>query len=184
MRAAVELCLAHGVRVGAHPSYPDRESFGRVSMRISPSQIFAFIVEQTNDLMNEASSLSARVEYIKPHGALYNDAATFDEVAGAVLGAARDLGLPVMCLAGSSIAADDDAMAEGFIDRGYTPEGMLIPRGQPGDLISSAEDAAKQALRLAPSVDSLSVHSDTPGVLELLAAARRSLQDADYVIGA
>lgn len=184
MAAAVRLCIERGLRIGAHPSYPDRQGFGRVSMPMEPAESIVAIVSQVEELQDVAQGLGASVAYIKPHGALYNDAASHSEIAGVVAEASRDLGLPLMCLAGSELVTTAGAIAEGFIDRGYSDGGRLIPRGQPGASITEPDEAAAQALRLAPKVDSLCVHSDTPGAPTLMAAARRALEAAGYVIGA
>lgn len=181
MAAAVDLCRQHGLRAGAHPSYLDRVGFGRTSVEVEATTLTRSIVDQVERLSRIAEYSGTKIAYIKPHGALYNDTVLAGPVAEAVLSASRLSGLPIMCLAGSALADEADSIREGFIDRGYLG-GRLIPRGKPGDLISSPEDAAEQALSLAPSVDSLCIHSDTTGAPILLAAARRALQASGYEI--
>lgn len=184
MGVAVAAAVERGVRVGAHPSYPDLANFGRVSVSMAPEQIAASVVGQVERLIEIAGRLGAEVSYIKPHGALYNDAAKSGPIGEAVLAAGARLSLPLMVLAESPLAhaAPQSAIAEGFIDRAYASEGSLLPRSEPGALITEPAAAAEQALRLAPAVESLCVHSDTPGALELLRAARTALERAGYQI--
>ena len=184
LRAAQEL----GVRAGAHPSYPDKPNFGRVSITIGAEALLDAIGEQVSALQEAALQIGMSVAYLKPHGALYNDAAADEEVAATVATAASLLGLPMMFLGSAPTLAKlpGDAppvIREGFVDRGYRPDGSLIPRGEPGALISAPEDAAGQAVRLAASVDTLCIHSDSPSALALARAARAALEEAGMQIG-
>lgn len=184
MRTAVVASVERGVRIGAHPSYPDRENFGRVSIGLSPSDIRTSITEQIARLVKIAHREGAQVAYIKPHGALYNDAGK-DAVAETLLEVARRFRLPLMVLAGSPLeGAGVPIIKEGFIDRAYTSQGTLRSRSEPGALIDDPRVAAAQALALAPRVDSLCVHSDTPRALELLQAARAAIEEGGYEISA
>jgi UPF0271 protein len=184
MREALTRALRHGVAVGAHPSYPDREGFGRVSMTLPPDALRRTIAEQIHALMRVAGSLGAPLRHVKPHGALYNDAASRGEIARVVgeavlsvsstlilvglfgspaLDAWRDLGLRVA--------------SEGFADRAYDPSGMLVSRAVAGALISDPAAAAAQAVRLvAKGCDTVCVHADTPGASDILRAVRRALE--------
>lgn len=184
MRQTVRAAATVGVRIGAHPSYPDRANFGRVSIEMTGPEIATTVFAQAGALQKIAAKEGTSVAYIKPHGALYNDAAQDPAIGRAVLDAAQRLGLPLMVLAGSPFGgiAGSSAILEGFIDRGYGPEGALLPRSDPLALIADPAQAASQALDLAPKVDSLCVHSDTPGALELVKAARAALQEAGYEI--
>lgn len=184
MRTAVVASVERGVRIGAHPSYPDRENFGRVSIGLSPSDIRTSITEQIARLVKIAHREGAQVAYIKPHGALYNDAGK-DAVAETLLEVARRFRLPLMVLAGSPLESTEvPTIREGFIDRAYAPEGTLRPRSEQGAFIDDPRVAAAQALTLAPRVDSLCVHSDTPRALQLLQAARAALEEGGYEISA
>lgn len=185
MERTVRAAAARAVRIGAHPSYPDRARFGRVTMTMPPSALEHSIVEQTRSLAEVCERLGAEVAYLKPHGALYNDAAWNSEVGRAVIQAASRLSLPLMILADSSLARSaPGALREGFIDRAYNPDGSLVPRTEPGAVISEAGVAAEQALALAERVDSLCIHSDTPRAADLLRAAREALEAAGYAISA
>lgn len=174
-----------GIRIGAHPSYPDRQNFGRASVPMQSHDLVATILDQTRALERIAREHGVNVEYLKPHGALYNDAASKPEIHEAVKRAAVELGLPLMILAGSPLSyAPHRTIREGFIDRGYQSDGSLIPRSQPGAILTDPRAAAEQAVRLAPEVDSLCVHSDTPGCVSLLSAARTALVAAGHRISA
>lgn len=186
MRRTVKAALELGVRIGAHPSYPDRENFGRVTLEIPAAALVSSIVEQVRSLVDVARAEGVQVEYFKPHGALYNDAAWDPGVGQAAVEAAAALSLPLMMLAGSPLAraAAVPIIREGFIDRGYREDGSLIPRSEDSALVTDPDRAARQAVALASSVDSLCVHSDTPGALQLLRAAREALETAGYEIAA
>jgi UPF0271 protein len=179
-----ELAAQLGVRVGAHPSYPDRENFGRVSMSIRDDRLVWTIVEQVERLRKIGEKAGVTVSYFKPHGALYTDVLKSDAVRGCIFSVAGRTSLPVMLLASPELATRSKLIIrEGFIDRAYRRDGTLQPRGEPGALILDPEQASRQALELADRVDSLCVHSDTPGALELARAARRRLEEAGYLIG-
>jgi UPF0271 protein len=181
MRRTVDAARARGVRVGAHPSYPDRRGFGRVRVEMPLPDLHASVESQVAALHEIAP-----VAYVKPHGALYNEAARDVALGDVVVAVARRFGVPLMALAGSALASRDDVdvIREGFLDRAYRPDGSLVPRSEPGALLLTPSEVAAQALRLAPAVDSLSLHSDTPGAVELLAAALAALIDAGYTIAA
>ncbi|HEX2054741.1 MAG TPA: LamB/YcsF family protein [Actinomycetota bacterium] len=186
MRRTLEIARELGLRVGAHPSYPDRANFGRVTMAIGHQALVDSVGEQIASLQEAALQAGNSVAYFKPHGALYNDAAVNDRVAAAVFEVARLVGLPVMMLAGAPAPArvrdGIDTLHEGFLDRGYRPDGTLIPRHEPGALLTSPEEAVAQALRLAASVDSLCVHSDSPAAVNLARRVREALEEAGYEV--
>jgi UPF0271 protein len=188
MRRTLALAKELGVRVGAHPSYPDRDNFGRMSMAMRPESLVDCIGEQVSMLQEAALETGMHISYLKPHGALYNDAAVDEAVARSVATAAALLGLPMMLLAGaptlSRLPGDSPpVIAEGFLDRGYREDGTLVPRTETGALRSDPAVAAAQAVRLAPSVDSLCAHSDSPAAASLARAARAALEAAGFGIG-
>ena len=188
MRKTLAACGELGIRAGAHPSYPDRENFGRVSMSMRPDSLVDCIGEQVSMLQEAALEMGMRIRYLKPHGALYNDAAVDESVARSIATAAGLLGLPMMLLASAAtlprLPGDvPPVIAEGFLDRGYREDGTLVPRSESGALITEPAAAAEQAVRLAPSVDSLCVHSDSPAAARLARAARSALEAAGYEIG-
>ncbi len=166
-----------GVAVGAQVGYPDREGFGRRPMEFAPSVLTAEIAEQISHLDALAQHCGTSVTYVKPHGALYHRIITDPLQARAVRAA---LGrLPLMGMAGTSPGGAAPDIAEGFADRGYADGVSLIPRGQPGDLITDPDAAAVQAVRLMDGgVDSICIHSDSPGALDLARAVRAALEAA------
>jgi 5-oxoprolinase (ATP-hydrolysing) subunit A len=191
MASTVASAQELGLRIGAHPSYPDRPGFGRTTMAIAAGDLRSAIEAQVLSLVGIAGRLGAKVSYLKPHGALYNDAARDPSLFELIRELGDELGLPVMTLASRLGARKEsqsepvpfDPIREGFIDRGYAADGSLIPRSEPGALIKDPAQAAAQAVRLAPCVDSLCVHSDTPDALSLITAARRALLGAGCGIG-
>lgn len=199
MLATCRLAAENGVAIGAHVSYRDLAGFGRRSMDVPPETLHDEVVYQLAALSGIARVAGTRVSYLKPHGALYNRIVTDREQAGAVASAvaAFDRGLPLLGLAGSAIAdAAEDAglrfVNEAFVDRGYRADGTLVPRTEPGAVLSGDVAIAERALRLALDgrvvaadgtdiavrVDSLCVHGDTPGAVAMAAAVRAALTDA------
>lgn len=145
-------------------------------MSYPPSELLESVIDQVRSLASISNEAGGHVEYIKPHGALYHDRESSPEVSEVVEEAARKFALPLMGMSGS--------IKEGFIDRRYLDDGTLALRSSPGALITDLAVAADQAVALAPAVDSLCVHSDTPNAAELLRAARRRLIEAGYRISA
>lgn len=178
MRNAAETAARLGVILGAHPSYPDRENFGRRSMRMDRSALRKTLIEQI-----EALRRFGPVRRVKPHGALYNDAHRDRDLAGVVVDAIREVdpSLSLVAIDSSQMAAAARAaglsvIREAFADRGYRPDGSLIPRSEPHALLS-IEESAGQAYRFAasPDVDTICIHADMEGSLERLRAIRQRL---------
>ncbi|HYN43824.1 MAG TPA: 5-oxoprolinase subunit PxpA [Thermoanaerobaculia bacterium] len=205
MERVVRAAMARGVAVGAHPSYPDREGFGRRKMRISLEDVSAAVAGQVAAFLAVARLCGARLEHVKPHGALYNAAAKDEALARAIAeGVARVApGVVLVGLAGSVMlqAFSEEGFpfaGEAFADRGYEPDGTLTPRGQPGALKETAEEAAKQAVSIATrgevvassaeivAVDArtLCLHSDTPGAVDFARAIAARLREAGVEIRA
>ena len=205
MARTVELCLRHGVHVGAHVSYPDREHFGRRDMQLPDDELTAELLRQIGVLHTVARAAGAQVTYLKAHGALYNRMADDAAVADAVLAALKafDPGLSLLTLPGSiamerARSAGVRCVGEGFADRAYRDDGRLQPRGEMGAVITDAHQVAARGLRLAAQgtvesisgkpvavqVRSLCVHGDTPGAVELARALRAALQAAGVEIRA
>ena len=199
MERLVRAALAHGVAIGAHPSFPDREGFGRRVVPMAPDEISVSVAEQVAALRDVARRCGARLSHVKPHGALYNAAAKSPVLARAIAtGVARVAPDVILVgLAGSEMLAvfveEGFAVAGGaFADRGYEPDGSLTPRGRPGALKESAEEAAAQALSIAlrgevvgsdglrVRVDArtLCLHSDTPGATAFARAVAVRLRAA------
>jgi 5-oxoprolinase (ATP-hydrolysing) subunit A len=175
MRALCEEAVAREVAIGAHVGYRDRDGFGRRDLDVPPATVEAETIEQISVLESHAAAAGGRVAYVKPHGALYHRASVDGECAAAILSAIGGA-LAVLAAPGSLLLARAEdaglvAVAEGFADRAYAPDGSLVPRGSPGAVLG-ADDAVRQALSLAHggAVRSLCVHGDTPGALELARA--------------
>lgn len=188
IRRTCELAVAHDCVIGAQVSYPDLAGFGRRFMDMQHDDLRDAVLYQLGALDAMAGSVDAALQYVKPHGALYNAIVRHDDQARAVVAAVLDYddSLAVLGLPGSAIqTACDHAgvrfVVEGFADRAYTAEGTLVPRTQPGALLTEPDDAAAQALRLAEEgVQSICVHSDTPGAPDLLVAVVEVLGSAGW----
>jgi len=186
-------CARDGIAVGAHPSYRDREGFGRRDMDPPADVLLAELAEQLEALAGSGAEL----KYVKPHGALYNRIGHDDPQADVVARAAAAAGLPLLGQPGTAIhraAARHGVrfVTEGFLDRAYRDDGSLVPRSQPGALITDPDAAGRRAVRIvlegvvetitggeiALRVESLCVHSDTPGALGILQAVHSALQSA------
>lgn len=183
MERTVRRARAARTTIGAHPSYPDREGFGRRTMVIERGELCRSIEAQCRALRVVAEGCGASVTSAKPHGALYHDVARDPALAAAVLDAiVETLGrVEIVTIAG---AFADAARArglvvqrEGFADRGLRPDGTLVPRGEAGAMIDDPGAAAVQARRLAASgtVDTLCVHGDGANPLAIVRAVRRAL---------
>ncbi|MGZ3218061.1 LamB/YcsF family protein [Paracoccus sp. T5] len=187
-----------GVAVGAHVSYPDRVGFGRRHMEVAPDDLTADVIYQIGALQGLARAAGTRVTYVKPHGALYNtiahDAGQAEAVIAGVL--AVDPTLVLMGLAGAPIldrarAAGLSVAAETFADRAYAPDGTLVPRGQPGAVLHDVDLVADRMVQLASTgiiqaadgsslqlqADSICVHGDSLGAVQMAARIRQALSD-------
>ena len=151
MREAVVLCLAHGVAIGAHPSFVDRGHFGRRELALAPTEIRALVAAQIALLAAICGEAGTRLHHVKPHGALYNLAARDRGVADAIADAVRDAdpALLLYGLADSELTAAGEAAGlrvacEAFAERAYEADGRLAPRGTPGAVIEGFDDALAQ----------------------------------------
>lgn len=188
MDQTVELALLRGVRVGAHPGYPDRANFGRIAMEMTSDEIENLVVYQVAALAGFVRSRGGRLTHVKPHGALYHSGAEFPDVARAIVEGVRRVGTELVLVgaAGSMlIGAGQEAglpvAEEAFADRRYRADGTLVPRGSPGALITDPDEAAEQAVglardavvvaedsaRVAVRADTICLHGDTPGAAEI-----------------
>jgi UPF0271 protein len=189
MARAIERARAAGATLAAHPSYPDRAGFGRTSLTMDAAELETSIRNQIALLVAVAGRAGARVDAVKPHGALYHDAARSEEIAKAVLGAitlgmggagVAIVGPPAGALRDRAEAAGLPYLREGFADRNYRSDGLLVPRSEPDALITDPAAARAQAVRLASagSFDTLCVHGDTPGAVAIARAVREGLVEA------
>ena len=205
LMAALEQAAARGVAVGAHVSYPDRVGFGRRNMDVAPDDLRADVIYQIGALQGLARAAGTRVTYVKPHGALYNTIAQDAGQGDAVIAAIRaiDPDLVLMGLAGAPIldrarAAGLRVVAEAFADRAYTPEGALVSRRQAGAVLHDPETVAARMVQLATTgviqavdgsdlhlrADSICVHGDSPGAVQMAAQIRQALLARGVTIAA
>jgi 5-oxoprolinase (ATP-hydrolysing) subunit A len=186
--ATIEAAVKIGVRVGAHPGFPDRENFGRREMVRTEKQVFEDCVYQISALAGLARAAGAVLSHVKPHGALYNQAVRDQAYARPIVAAADVFALPIMGLPGSEIArvAPGRLIVEGFADRRYLADGSLVPRSQPNAMIEKPAEAAEQALRLVRDhgVQTLCVHGDNPQAVAFVRALRDALTSNGFAIRA
>jgi 5-oxoprolinase (ATP-hydrolysing) subunit A len=184
MKATIRAAMATGAVIGAHPSYADREGFGRRPRAQDAASAARALRTQIDALRAIATSLGAEVAHVKPHGALYNDAAADPDLAAALAGAVREMdrSLVLVGLAGSELlragrAAGLRVAAEGFCDRAYEPNGSLRSRALPGAVFSDASLAARQGVMLALRGDiaTLCIHGDEPTAVAVARAVRAAL---------
>ncbi len=178
------------VTIGAHPGYADRENFGRRELTLGNQELVALCVYQLGALDAMAAALGLTVLYVKPHGALYNQACRDRQVADLFVIAAAQLQLPVVGLPGSELeAACRDRVtffAEGFADRRYRPDGSLVPRTEPDAFIHDPDEAVKQVewLIREKSVRTICVHGDNPEAVAFTKSVRESLLARGFTLKA
>jgi len=201
LRQTCRDAVAAGVRIGAQVSYPDLAGFGRRFMDLEHDDLVADLLYQVGALRALAASVGGTVDYLKPHGALYNTVVHHTGQALAVVEVASSSGLPLMCLPGSEAArlahdAGLTVISEAFADRGYTADGRLVPRTQPGALLTDPEEVAERVLILAETgrihavdgtaidvvADSVCLHGDTPGAVEHARRVRAALAHAGVAV--
>ena len=205
MREAVALAIEHGVAIGAHPSFPDREHFGRQEMHLGARELHECIVEQIEALASVAAAAGARLRHVKPHGALYNMAARDAELAATIADAIRsvDPTLMVFGLAGSALVKAVDqiglrGVGEAFADRAYRPDGSLLPRDQPGSVLHDEALVTARAVgmvrdgsvlavdnrRIAIQADTICLHGDTSGADVMARRIRDAFAAAGITVSA
>lgn len=186
--AALREAARRGVQAGAHPSFPDREHFGRREMVRSEEQIFADCVYQIGALAALARSVGIELSHVKPHGALYNMACRDDSYARPIVAAVECVRLPLMGLPGSRLQAACEGrvpfIAEGFADRRYLPDGSLVPRSRPDAFVEDPKEAVQQVTTLLRDhgVRTICVHGDNPQALAFVKELRQALLQAGYAI--
>jgi len=199
MDETVALALSHGVRVGAHPGYPDRENFGRAAMEMPADAVENLVLYQISALDGFVSSRGGSLSHVKPHGALYHSGAEFPDVARAIAEGVRRfrpslilVGPPESLLIEAGREAGLRVAGEAFADRRYLRDGTLMPRGEKGAVLTDPEEAAEQAVRLARDgaavasdgsivtirADTLCLHGDTPGAAQIARRVHERLREA------
>ena len=203
MRATLRLCAAHGVSAGAHPGYADREHFGRRALALSREQIRSLLHEQLERIAEIALAEGVALVHVKPHGALYNQAAADAALADAIAEAVRafDSNLILVGLAGSRLITAGLAHGlriahEAFTDRRYQSDGSLAARSQPGAVIESADAAIAQALAIVRGesiacidgtalrvhADTLCLHGDGSDAAGFAGSLRAAFDDAGVMV--
>lgn len=194
-----------GVRIGAQVSYHDLAGFGRRFIDVSAEDLLADVVFQIGALQAIAQAAGSTVAYVKPHGALYNSIVSHRDQAAAVAEAVAtvDASLPVLGMAGSAFFDEADrrglrTVAEVFADRAYQPNGTLVPRREPGavlddpaviahrvvNMVNAGEVTATDGTVLRVAAESVCVHGDSPGAVQIAAAVHEQLRTAGVEIGA
>lgn len=175
MRETVALCMRHSVKMGAHPSYLDRENFGRKEIELSPEEIYLLVKKQIEILNQIVKTAGGTLNHVKPHGALYNTSAKNPEVAKAIAKAVKDVdaGLVLFGLKGSLSIEVAHEMGlktadEAFADRSYESDGSLTPRSQPGACFTEIQDVLDQVQKI--KADTWCIHGDGPQALEFAKA--------------
>ena len=196
MRKIIQIAKTKKVKIGAHPSYPDKKNFGRYDMNLSKEDLSHFITSQINDLIKIAEAEQVSIDHIKPHGALYNSAAKNEDLAKIICNVVKTINpeIPIMCLAGSPMVSVIQDMglkpiSEAFADRTYEGDGSLRKRNLSKAIIVDPIEAAQQAkyIFLQKKVvafdgsdvpinsQTLCIHSDTPNALEIAKKIKHEL---------
>lgn len=205
MRRSVALCKQYGVQVGAHPGLPDLMGFGRRKMAVSPAEAADYVAYQIGALKAFCDAAGVPLHHVKPHGALYNMAAQDRALADAICQAVQQTapGAVLLALSGSEMVVAARAIglpvaSEVFADRGYRPDGTLVPRGQPGAMIENEDEAIARVLRMAREgrvavsdgstvalqADSVCVHGDGPQALAFVQKLHAALPAAGVALAA
>ena len=201
MRATAAACIERGVAIGAHVSYRDREGFGRRVLGTPADVLVADILDQWAALVAEVDAVGGSVSFVKPHGALYNQMGIDPAVADAVVEAVSRLGGPTLVAPAGAWwrtrpAGRDRVVPEGFPDRGYLPDGRLVPRDLDGALVDDPVDVARRAVSLvrrhgleavdgawtAVEVETLCIHGDAADAADNARAVRSALESDGIVV--
>ena len=203
IRRVVERAMGLNLAIGAHPGYADRVNFGRVMVPLSLQEIYELALQQVLVVAQIVEECGGKLHHVKPHGALYNLAATTPETARAIAEAVRDVdpqcqlfGLSGSCLTFAATAVGLRAVHEVFADRNYLSDGSLVPRNQPGAVLNNVAQIATRAAsivktgdviavdgtRLTLQCDTLCIHSDTPDAVVIAAEIRRVFGERGIVI--
>jgi UPF0271 protein len=204
IRKTVRLALDHGVAIGAHPSLPDLQGFGRRAMKISPQDLYDLVIYQAGAVEAFARAAGGRLHHVKCHGALYNMAAVDEGLSEAMARAAKDLGNVRVYVLSNSLMMKTvkrqgiPVSGEVFADRGYSDDGTLAPRDQPGGMIVDAQQSVRQALamieqgvvtslsgkRVPVAADTLCLHGDQPGAVTFAKEIRKVFKEKGISVGA
>jgi UPF0271 protein len=203
MLRSVRLCVEHGIAIGAHPSFADREHFGRRELQVTAAEAHNLVLYQVGALAAFVRAAGARLQHVKPHGALYNLAARDRTLADAIASAvhAYDPGLILFALSNSALAAAGSALGlavahEAFAERRYERDGSLAPRSAPDAVIRDVDLSAQQVAQMLRSgrvtardgsevavrADTICLHGDREDAATFAAALRRAIEDAGFEV--
>ena len=196
MGTTVQLAKEHRISVGAHPSYPDKQHFGRKSISIDPQKLYESLLKQINDLIGVCNVKKMPLAYIKPHGALYNDLVSNPALFELMTEIASTFRLPLMCFASEAVStlvkqknAPPGFIFEAFADRAYTDSGMLVSRSEKNSVYSDPSECVIQAKylaeqqavisitgkRISVNAETICVHGDSKCALEIAKAVRQAV---------
>ena len=205
MQKTIRAAAKNGVAVGAHPGYPDLMGFGRREIKITPEEAYTYVLYQLGALDAFARTEGVKIQHVKPHGALYNQACKDEKLASAICRAAQAFDRELIVLAPYNSAFRTAAEAIGqpfagefFADRAYLPDGSLVPRSQPGAVIHDADEACRRVLQMAREgtvtcLDgteltmrcvSVCVHGDNAEALSTVKKIRGALEDDGVLLRA
>ena len=205
MQKTIRAAAKNGVAVGAHPGYPDLMGFGRREIKITPEEAYTYVLYQLGALDAFARTEGVKIQHVKPHGALYNQACKDEKLASAICRAAQAFDRELIVLAPYNSAFRTAAEVIGqpfagefFADRAYLPDGSLVPRSQPGAVIHDADEACRRVLQMAREgtvtcLDgteltmrcvSVCVHGDNAEALATVKKIRGALEDDGVLLRA
>lgn len=191
MRRTIQASITAGVAIGAHPGYEDREHFGRRAMTIPLNQVTDLVHRQVKRIDDLAHEEGAVLHHVKPHGALYNQADRDAMLAAAVVAGITSISNNLILyappkgqLAAAGRAAGLTVCGEGFADRRYLPNGSLMPRAEPGALITHVDEAVDQVMKMISNggIETLCVHGDGATALAILQSLRAALEASGHTI--
>ncbi len=203
MENCVKLAIEKGVAIGAHPGYPDKENFGRVYLPMEDSALHQTLKEQIKSIKEMTERLGGKLNHVKPHGALYNHGARDEQTARVIVEVIKEIdpnlilfGLPNSMMSEEAEKAGIRFSAEGFSDRAYQADGSLVSRSEPGAVIKESEAVAARALEMAAEktvkaingnvlripIETLCLHGDTSGAVELAKAISEKLKASDIQV--
>ena len=205
MKRTIELCMQHGVSIGAHPSWPDLENFGRTEIQRTSDEIFNIVTEQLEIISAITKQLGGKLHHVKPHGALYNQSAKDQSIAAAIAKAVYDFdsNLLLFGLSGSISLTEANALQlktvhEAFADRTYQDDGSLTPRSQPNAFVETEQKALQQILQMINQqsvtsvsgkivpvkADTICIHGDGKNAVAFATTISSALQQAHIDIKA
>ena len=203
IRKTIKLCIQHNVAIGAHPGFADKENFGRIPMSLSHEELYQLITEQLNIMKGFCDEFNTKLHHIKPHGALYNMAASNEGISKVIAQAVLDFNpeLVFYGLSGSMMIIEAKKVGlktanEVFADRTYLSDGTLTPRTNPNALIQSVEEAVNQVLQIVKnhyvstldgniipmSAETICIHGDGDHAVDIAIALNKIALSSGFTI--